>query len=96
MRIGMKLKVIKFSSECKIYFALGVQNLFCFWSAKFILLLECKIYFTLGVQNLFCGGAIDNEPFFGNAPGSHLHTYLIYSVSRSHDVQLYQENRTAK
>ncbi|RKZ50976.1 MAG: hypothetical protein DRR00_13415 [Candidatus Parabeggiatoa sp. nov. 3] len=25
--------------ECKIYFALGVQNLFCSWSEKFIWLL---------------------------------------------------------
>jgi hypothetical protein len=33
--------------ECKIYFANGVQNLFCEWSAKFILRL-------IGVQNLFC------------------------------------------
>jgi len=32
-----------------------VQNLFCGWSAKFILRLECKIYFAVGVQNLFCG-----------------------------------------
>jgi len=35
--------------------AIFVPNLFCSWSAKFILLLECKIYFaSFGVQNLFC------------------------------------------
>jgi len=30
--------------ECKIYFAIGVQNLFCNWSAKFILQLECLLF----------------------------------------------------
>ncbi|EDN72889.1 hypothetical protein BGS_0883 [Beggiatoa sp. SS] len=46
--------------EYKIYFAIGVQNLFCDWSAKFILRLEYKIYFAKA--------KIDNDPFFGNAP----------------------------
>ncbi|RKZ54141.1 MAG: hypothetical protein DRR00_02190 [Candidatus Parabeggiatoa sp. nov. 3] len=39
-------------NEVQILFSL--QNLFCIWSAKFILHLEYKIYFVFGVQNLFC------------------------------------------
>jgi len=48
--LNLKLRSILINIECP----LGVQNLFCNWSTKFILQLECKIYFAIGVQNLFC------------------------------------------
>jgi len=48
--LNLKLRSILINIECP----LGVQNLFCNWSAKFILQLECKIYFAIGVKKLFC------------------------------------------